>query len=197
LPAKATTSGTYRIRRPTTTVLPQLGARYRITNDDQLFASIAKNMKAPPNFVFANTGTNVQIINGVATLKGDVKEETSYNTDVGYRHQDNKFIATLMFDVDFRTARQPRSIRVHPGQHPTPTSARYRTAASKSKQATCRSTAWSFYASYGYSKSEIKSDLKVTSTAFLPTAGKEMPLTPKLEGRPVGRVLSRVRSMPA
>ena len=37
---------------------------------------------------------------------------------------------------------------------------------------------WSFYSSLGYAKSEIQDNLVVSSTATLPTAGKEMTLTP-------------------
>ena len=89
-------NATYQIERTYKDVLPQFGARYRITNDDQVFISVAKNMKAPPNFVFSNVGTNVKIVSpACAVLGSDVKEETSWNTDIGYRHQDNRFIATV------------------------------------------------------------------------------------------------------
>lgn len=173
-------SGTYTVERTYKEVLPQLGARYRITNDDQFFASVAKNMKAPPNFVFSNVGSNVTVgTNGVGTLSGDVQAETSVNTDVGYRHQDSKFIATVtLFSVDFKnrqaTAFDPntntstytnvgdvgnRGLEIEVGNMPV--------------------HGFSFYGSYGYSDSEIKSDLQVRNGVFLPTSGKQMPLTPK------------------
>jgi iron complex outermembrane receptor protein len=38
---------------------------------------------------------------------------------------------------------------------------------------------WSAYVSYGYIHSEIKQNMQVSSTASLPTAGNEFPLTPK------------------
>jgi iron complex outermembrane recepter protein len=173
--------GTYNVKRTYKDILPQLGARYRLTPDDQFFASVAKNMKAPPNFVFSNVGSNVVIRNGVAVLQGDVEAETSVNTDIGYRHQDSKFIATFtMFFVDFKnrqaTAFDPvtntstytnvgdvknRGFEIEVGNMPI--------------------GGFAFYGSYGFSDSEIKEDLQAGSVAgrFLPTAGKEMPLTPR------------------
>jgi iron complex outermembrane receptor protein len=172
-------NGTYTVDRTYKDILPQLGARYRITPDDQFFASVAKNMKAPPNFVFSNVGTNVSVANGVGTLTSDVREETSVNTDIGYRHQDNKFIATLtVFFVDFKnrqaTAFDPvsntssytnvgdvknRGLEIEVGNMPV--------------------NGFSFYGSYGFSDSEIKEDLQARAGVYLPTAGKEMPLTPR------------------
>jgi iron complex outermembrane receptor protein len=160
-------------------LLPQFGARYRITNDDQLFMSIAKNMKAPPNFVFRNVGSNVKFVNGVATLSGDVQEETSWNTDIGYRHQDNKFIATVTaFMVDFRN-RQATAF------DPITSASTYTNVGdvkSKGFEIEAGNTpvnGWSFYGSYGFISSEIQSNLRINATATLPTAGKEMPNTPR------------------
>jgi iron complex outermembrane recepter protein len=176
---EGTTSGdTFRYVKTYNDILPQLGARYRITNDDQLYASIAKNMKAPPNFVFATTGTNIKIINGQPVLVGDVKAETSYNIDVGYRHQTNKWIGTFnVYSIDFRdrqaTAFDPNTL--------TSTLTNVGKVSNKGFEIEAGNTPWnglSFYGSYGYSKSEVKNDLKVSATAFLPTAGKEMTLTP-------------------
>jgi len=170
---------TYNIVRSYKDVLPQLGARFRLTPDDQFFASVAKNMKAPPNFVFSNVGSNVFLVNGVPELRGDVKEETSYNTDIGYRHQDSKFIATFtVFNVDFRnrqaTAFDPvtnastftnvgevsnRGFEIEMGNMPV--------------------GGFSFYGSFGFNDSEIKSDLLARSGVYLPTKGKEMINTPR------------------
>jgi iron complex outermembrane receptor protein len=173
-------SGTYRVERTYKEVLPQLGARYRITNDDQFFASVAKNMKAPPNFVFSNVGSNVTVgTNGVGTLSGDVQAETSVNTDVGYRHQDSKFIATVtLFNVDFKN-RQATAF------DPNTNASTYTNVGDVSNRGleievgNMPVHGFSFYGSYGYSDSNIKSDLEVRSGVFLPTTGKQMPLTPK------------------
>ncbi|EEF25918.1 conserved hypothetical protein, partial [Ricinus communis] len=102
---EGTNSGTtYNIERTYESWLPQLGARYRITNDDQIFASYAKNFRAAPNFVFATTGSNV-VINaaGQAVLVRDAQPETSWNLDVGYRHQGSILTTSAtVFSVDYK-----------------------------------------------------------------------------------------------
>lgn len=179
-------NATYQIARTYKTVLPQFGARYRVTNDDQVFISVAKNMKAPPNFVFSNVGTNVKIAaDGTPTLAGDVREETSWNTDVGYRHQDNRFIATVTaFGVSFKnrqaTAFDPvaqASIYTNVGD--------VKTKGLEIEANNMPINGWSVYASAGYLKTEIQNDLRVlaatsTLTGILPIAGKQLPNSPRL-----------------
>lgn len=180
--SEGNTFGTYRLAKTYSSVLPQLGARYRLTNDDQLFASIAKNMKAPPNFVYGNAGTNVQFVNGVATLKGDVKSETSWNTDIGYRHQDNRYIATLtVFDVNFKN-RQATAFDEFTQASSYTNVGDVRNRGFEIEANNMPIYGWSFYGSIGYQKSEIKNNLRISSTAVLPTAGKEMPNTPRWKG---------------
>ncbi|CAH0163069.1 hypothetical protein SRABI118_00808 [Massilia sp. Bi118] len=177
--SEGNTYGTYRIAKTYSSVLPQLGARYRITNDDQIFASLAKNMKAPPNFVYGNAGTNVQFVNGVATLKGDVKSETSWNTDIGYRHQDNKYIATLtVFDVNFKN-RQATAFDEFSQASSYTNVGDVRNRGFEIEANNMPINGWSLYGSLGYQKSEIKNDLRISSTATLPLSGKEMPNTPR------------------
>ncbi|MET0857347.1 MAG: TonB-dependent receptor [Telluria sp.] len=179
-------NATYNIARTYSAVLPQFGARYKITNDDQVFMSIAKNMKAPPNFVFSNIGTNVTIVNGVASLANDVVAETSWNTDIGYRHQDSRFIATVTaFGVNFKNRQVSYFDPV--------ASANYYTNVGdvKSKGFEIEMNnmpinGWSLYGSFGYLKTEIQSDIRVrpatsTLTGVLPTAGKELPGSPRLK----------------
>ncbi len=179
-------NATYNIARTYSAVLPQFGARYKITNDDQIFMSVAKNMKAPPNFVFSNIGTNVTIVNGVASLANDVVAETSWNTDIGYRHQDSRFIATVTaFGVNFKNRQVSYFDPV--------ASANYYTNVGdvKSKGFEIEMNnmpinGWSLYGSFGYLKTEIQSDIRVrpataTLTGVLPTAGKELPGSPRLK----------------
>jgi iron complex outermembrane receptor protein len=170
---------TYRIKKTYHDILPQLGARYRITNDDQLFASIAKNMKAPPNFVFSNVGTNVILTNGVPSLRSDVAEETSYNTDIGYRHQDSKFIATFtVYSVNFKN-RQATAFDPVAGTSSYTNAGNVKNRGFEIEAGNTPVHGWAFYGSYGFSKSEIMQDLQTGNGIYLPTAGKEMPLTPK------------------
>jgi iron complex outermembrane receptor protein len=177
---------TYQIVRDYNTVLPQFGARYKITNDDQVFMSVAKNMKAPPNFVFTNIGTNVKIVNGVVTLNSDVNPETSWNTDVGYRHQDSRYIATVTaFGVDFKNRQVSYFDPVANASYYTNVG----DVKSKGLEIEVNNmpiNGWSLYGSLGYLKTEIKNDIRVapataTLTGLLPTAGKELPGSPRLK----------------
>jgi iron complex outermembrane receptor protein len=180
--SEGNTFGTYRLEKTYHTPLPQLGARYRLTADDQLFASVAKNMKAPPNFVFGNAGTNVQFVNGAAVLKGDVQAETSVNTDIGYRHQDSKYIATLtVFDVNFKNRQATAFDEVSQASSYTNVGD-VRNRGFEIEANNMPIHGWAFYGSIGYQKSEIKNDLRTSATASLATSGKEMPNTPRWKG---------------
>lgn len=176
-------NATYQIERTYKAVLPQFGARYKITNDDQIFISVAKNMKAPPNFVFSNVGTNVKIISpGVVQLAGDVKEETSWNTDIGYRHQDSRFIATFTaFGVAFKN-RQASGFDPIANANSYTNVGDVKTRGFEIEANNMPINGWSLYGSLGYIKSEIQDDLRVSSTATLPLGGKELPNTPRLKG---------------
>jgi len=168
-------------------LLPQLGIRYRITNDDQLFASIAKNFKAPANFTFAPTSGNVQVINGVASLVTPVNPETSTNIDIGYRHQSKAIVSSFTFyNVDFKdrlaTAFDPTtaiSVVANVGK--------VKNQGFELELGNTPINGWAAYVSYGYSKSEIQSKFLanvatvngVKTNYYLDTVGKQFPLTPK------------------
>jgi iron complex outermembrane receptor protein len=172
---------TYRIVKKYNDVLPQLGARFRINNDNQLFASVAKNMKAPPNFVFSNVGTNVILNGNVATLRGDVQEETSWNTDIGYRHQSNALIATVTaFLVDFKN-RQATAFDPITNTSSYTNAGNVKNHGIEIELGNTPVNGWAAYGSFGYTRSKIEDNLRVSATGTLPTAGKEMPLTPKLK----------------
>jgi len=176
----------YRFVKDYSDILPQLGARYRITNDDQLFTSLAKNFKAPPNFVYATTGNNVTInSSGQAVLSSDVKPETSWDLDIGYRHQ-SKAITTsaTVFFTDFKnrqaTAIDPSTL--------TSTLTNVGNVKNKGLELELGNTpvnGWSFYSSLGYLKTEIESNLAgaidsaTKALVYLPTQGKVYPLSPK------------------
>ncbi|MCX7175742.1 MAG: TonB-dependent receptor [Proteobacteria bacterium] len=161
-------------------VLPQLGASYNFTKSDLLFASLAKNMKVPPNFAYFPSNGNVTFVNGQAVLASDVKPEVSYNLDAGYRHQDSNFIATVtVFSVDYRD-RQATAIDPLSQLSSLTNVGKVKTQGFELEAGNTPVHGWSFYGSFGYTKSEIKDILQLTSTAALNLAGKEMPMTPKL-----------------
>jgi iron complex outermembrane receptor protein len=173
---------TYNVTKSYDDVLPQFGIRYRLTPDDQLFMSVAKNMKAPPNFVFSNVGSNIKLVNGEAIVSGDVKEETSWNTDIGYRHQDQNFIATLtLFNVNFKD-RQATAFDANTNVSTYTNVGKVQTKGFEIELGTMPVNGWAFYGSLGYTDSEIKNDLRVTSTAALATTGKQLPATPRRKG---------------
>ena len=171
----------YNINRTYSDVLPQIGVRYRITNDDQLYASLAKNMKAPGNFVYATTNGNVfwDKTTGVVTIKSDVKPEVSYSLDAGYRHQTSKWIGTVgIYGTDFRdrmaTAYDPINL-----VSSTTNVGKVKNYGFELEAGNTPINGWSAYASYGYIHSEIKENMQVSATQSLPTAGNAFPLTPK------------------
>jgi iron complex outermembrane receptor protein len=139
-------------------------------------------MKAPPNFVFSTTNGNLQIVNNIPTLLGDVKAETSMNLDMGYRHQTTAITtqATVFFS-DFKdrqaTAFDPNS------QTSTLTNVgKVRNKGFELEAGNTPVNGWSFYASLGYSSSEIQADLQAAKGVYLPTKGNQFPLTPKWKG---------------
>ncbi|MBR7794029.1 TonB-dependent receptor [Undibacterium sp. FT147W] len=165
----------YNIEKSYSEVLPQLGARYQIDNSNQVFASLAKNMKVPPNFVYSN----LAVVNGVAVLPVDVKAETSYNLDIGYRHQSDKLTAqATVYSVDFRD-RQATAYDPISNTSSLSNVGKVKTQGFELELGNTPVNGWSFYGSVGYANSEIKDNLVVSKTLTQPTAGKKMPLTPE------------------
>lgn len=170
----------YEITRTYTDVLPQIGVRFQLNKENQLFSSLSKNMQAPPNFAFSSaTGDNVTIVNGQAVLSSAVKPETSWNLDVGYRYQSPALIAqATAFDIDFRN-------RLANAYDPVSGLSSYTNAGGVSTHGVeleignTPIKGWSAYGSYGYTVSTISNDINFTATQVLPTNGKEFPLTPK------------------
>jgi iron complex outermembrane receptor protein len=171
----------YHIQRTYDDVLPQIGVRYRLTNDDQLYASLAKNMKAPGNFVYATTNGNVfwDKTTGAVTIKSDVKPEVSYSFDAGYRHQTSKWIGTVdVYATDFRDRMATAFDPVNQVSSTTNVG-KVKNYGFEVEAGNTPINGWSAYVSYGYIHSEIKDNMLVGVNQFLPTAGNEFPLTPK------------------
>ncbi|MCU6434856.1 TonB-dependent receptor [Undibacterium sp. Jales W-56] len=165
----------YNIQKRYSELLPQLGARYQIDYNNSLFASLAKNMKVPPNFVYSN----LPVVNGVATLPVDVKAETSYNLDIGYRLQSEKLTGqATVYSVDFRD-RQATAYDPISNTSSLSNVGKVKTQGFELELGNTPVNGWSFYSSLGYAKSEIKDNLVVSKILTQPTAGKQMPLTPE------------------
>lgn len=168
----------YHLEKTYTEILPQLGARYQIDNDNQVFFSLARNMKAPPNFVYSATN-NVVLVNGQPTMPVDVKAETSVNIDLGYRIQ-NDFITAqaTAYTVDF-SDRQATAYDPVANISSLTSVGKVKTYGFELEMGNTPVNGFSFYGSIGYANSEIQSDIQVSKTASLPTKGKSMTLTPE------------------
>ena len=173
-------NSTYTIEKKYSDVLPQVGLRFNLDREQQVFINVGKNFRAPPNFAFAPTNGNVTIVNGVAVLTGDIKAETAINTDIGYRLQNKAvtFSATA-FNTDFKdrqaTAFDPntlKSIYTNAGKA--------RTRGIEIEAGTVPINGWSMYASLTLQKSKALSDIRASATQVLPTTGKQFALTPTM-----------------
>jgi len=172
----------YNIQRSYSDVLPQFGVRYKLTSDDQLYASVAKNMKAPGNFVYSTTNGNFTIDNatGVVTVKDEVKKEVSYSFDAGLRHQTSVWNGTFgIYATDFRD-RMATAFNPFTNTSTTTNVGKVKNYGFEIEAGNNPINGWSVYGSYGYNHSEVKSDTLGNATGYyLPTAGKQFPLTPK------------------
>lgn len=174
----ATSGTTYHYTAKYDDVLPQFGMRYNFTQKQQVFFNIAKNFKAPPNYAYSPSNNNIAIINGNAELIGNVKAETSVNTDLGYRFQgDFLTLSGSLFLVNFKN-------RMTTAYDPTVGKSVYTNAGSvrnrgvELEAGTAPVHGWSVYSSLTYNDSETKNDLS-TATGTLQTSGKTYVLTPK------------------
>ncbi len=170
----------YQINRKYDDVLPQFGIRYKLTSDDQIYASVAKNMKAPGNFIYSATNGNIAVTNGVVRVIDDVKPETSTSFDAGLRHQTSVWNGTFgVYATDFRdrmaTAFNPINLTSS-----TTNVGKVKNYGFEIEAGNNPINGFSLYGSYGYNKSETKSNVVGNAAGYLlPTAGKEFPLTPK------------------
>ena len=176
----------YNIQRSYSELLPQLGARYQIDTNNQVFASLAKNMKAPPNFAYSK----LTVVNGAPLFPVEVKAETSYNVDLGYRHQSDLLTAqATVYSVDFKD-RQATAYDPVSATSSLTNLGKVKTHGFEIELGNTPVNGWSFYGSAGYAKSEIKENTPVSVTVkvagkdqtvivMLPTAGKQMALTPE------------------
>lgn len=174
-----TTSGTtYRYIANFESVLPQLGMRYNFTPKQQVFFNTAKNFKAPPNYAFSPSNNNIAIIDGQAVLIGNVKAETSINTDLGYRFQgDFLTLSGSLFLVNFKN-RMTTAYDPNVGKSVYTNAGSVRNRGVELEAGTAPVRGWSVYSSLTYNDSETKNDLSTTN-GTLPTSGKTFVLTPK------------------
>ncbi|MBC7711470.1 MAG: TonB-dependent receptor [Rhizobacter sp.] len=173
-------NSTYSVEKSFNDILPQLGARFNIDREQQVFANVGKNFRAPPNFAFAPTNGNVTIVNGVAVMTGDVKAETSINADIGYRYQGKAFTASATaFNVDFKD-RQANAFDSNTLKSIYTNAGKARTRGVEIEAGTVPVNGWSAYASLTLQKSKVLNDIRSSATQVLPTTGKQFALTPRM-----------------
>ncbi len=173
-------NSTYSVERKFSEVLPQIGVRFNLDSQQQVFANVSKNFRAPPNFAYAPTNGNVTITNGVAVLTGDINAETSITTDLGYRFQSKALtFSASAFNVDFKdrqaTAFDPntlKSIYTNAGSA--------RTRGLELELGTVPINGWSAYGSLTIQKSKVLNDIRTSAKSVLPTTGKQFSLTPQM-----------------
>jgi iron complex outermembrane receptor protein len=163
-------------------VLPNVGLRYRLDEQQQVFANVAQNMRVPNNSALANLLVGGTIQNGLltgATLRDpEVKMETSTNLDIGYRFASDKWtFAGSAYYIDFQN-RIASAYDVTANQTIDFNVGSVTTKGVEVEAGYKINNNWSMYGSATYNISTMKNDLPLTATASLPTAGAQLPDTP-------------------
>lgn len=182
-PTTGRSDGFYQINRTYRELLPSLGVKYNLSTEQSVFANVARNFKAPGNFVLTNLLRGGTITNGVltgATLANpSIEQETSVNLDVGYRYQSEALsLSGSLFFVSFKNrlarAFDPVSaitIDTNVGDS-TVRGLELESGYKINRQ-------FALYGSLTYTDSKIKNDLRTGAATFEPTSGKQFPDTPK------------------
>ncbi len=168
----------YTVEKKFNDVLPQLGVRFNLDREQQVFANVGKNFRAPQNFAYAPTNGNVTITNGVAVLTGSIKPETSVTTDIGYRYQSKAltFSATA-FNVDFKD-RQANAFDPTTLKSIYTNAGKARTRGIELEAGTVPVNGWSAYASLTMQKSKVLNDIRTSASVVLASSGKQFAMTP-------------------
>jgi len=151
--------------------LPELQVSYRVTPEQMVFANLQKTARAPSNFT---------LYESVLSTIGDQQPETAWDLDVGYRYQTDVVTASLsLFATNFHNRQLSFFL---PNDPSTTTDLNAGAVHNRGFEAEAGTTKpindFNLYSSVAYTKSILQSNL-ATGTAFVPTAGKIFPNTPK------------------
>lgn len=169
---------TYNIQRTYSDVLPQIGVRFNLTKEHQVFANVGKNFRAAPNYAF--TGSNVKLnAAGQVELVTQTMPETSVMTDVGYRLQTRDLsLSATLFNADFKD-RQATAYDPIADKSTYTNAGKVRTTGLELEAGTAPFLGgFTAYASLTAQSSDIKDNITVAKGQVLPTAGKQFTLTP-------------------
>lgn len=178
LPTGSTGSApfSYNVVKDYSKVLPSIGLSYKLSAKETVFASVAKNFKAPPNF--ATASNNIKFINNVPQFQAIVAE-TSTNVDIGYRVAEEDFVwSATMFMVDFKN-RQANAYDPVTGISTYTNAGGVKNQGLELELGTKPQHGWSFYGSLSIQDSVLQDNLQSASTTTLATSGKQFPLAPK------------------
>jgi len=173
----------YTLQKSYSEVLPQIGARFMLDAQQQVFFNVAKNFRAPPNFAF--TGSNVKAnASGGVDLISATKAETAIMTDLGYRLQTRNFsLSGTFFNADFKD-RQANAFDSSTQTSTYTNAGRVNTRGLEFEAGSAPFLGgFTAYASVTLQKSEIQDNLTVVGTdgkpVTLETKGKQYTLTPE------------------
>ena len=167
----------YNLTRTYKEALPQIGVRFFADKSSQVFLTVAKNFRAPPNFAF--TGNNVRLVNGKVELLREAKPETSVMTDLGYRLQTKSFsLSASLFNSDFKD----RQGNAYDDITQTSTYQNIGRINNRGLELEFGSASFNGFTAYGsltLQRSRVKDDYAASATVTLPTKGKRATLTPE------------------
>lgn len=154
--------------------LLQTGIRYRLSDANSVFANVARNFRAPQNYVLYEANP--------AGRTRDLEPETSTNIDLGFRHQSEQLnLSTTLFWIDFKN--RMALVRDPDGSSRNYNAGDVRTKGFELEAGGKIASAWSLYGSLSYTDAEQKTDFTTANAAnvlvTLPTHGKSFVDTPK------------------
>lgn len=154
--------------------LPQAGIRYRLSDTNSVFANMAKNFRAPQNYVLYESSQ--------ADRKRDLEAETATNLDFGFRHQSDQLnLGATLFYIDFTN--RMAQVRDADGTYRNYNTGDVTSKGVELEAGSRLSGGWSLYGSLSYTDAKLQSDFATTNSSnvavVLPTKGKIFVDTPK------------------
>ncbi len=173
----------YAVNKTYSKLLPSLGMRYRLDGEQQVFANIAQNMKAPGNFSYEGLLVGGTVTNGVLTnftqRNPAMDMETSTNLDVGYRiARDAWTFSGSLYMIDFNN-RIAKAYVPEANASVDYNVGNVTTQGFEMESGYKLSSNWSVYGSLSYTSSKMQSNLRTAVGTTEATSGKQMPDTPE------------------
>ncbi len=151
--------------------LPNIGIKYQLNEDNQLFYSLSRNMRIPQNYVLYDANeTSI-----------DLKPETSWNHELGWRYQQpNMSLSASLFYMKFQN-RQVSS-KDENGDYADINVGQVDNSGLELAWSGLLPHNFNYYTSYTYTKAEQKDDMTAYNNGVavtLPTAGKQFANVPR------------------